>query len=269
MPRKVGKNICGQIIEKAKEFGASLAGITNVEALKESPSHFIYDKLDTYKGVGSKESGKIKPGEIVWPEHSKSAIVIAVEHPEDKPELDWWKDGYPGGTSGNEILMSISDRLSEWLDEKKRIKANTLPYHIEHGGIFLKDIAVLSGLGCLGKNNMLVTPEFGPRVRLRVMLTEEILSPTNPIDFDPCKECSMPCKEVCPQEAFQNKIYLKEKFGLDKLPARTGVYDRHLCNVQMELDIDHCDKVNIKGQDGSGKMVKFCRRCEFTCPIGY
>jgi epoxyqueuosine reductase len=41
--------------------------------------------------------------------------------------------------------MSISDRLSEWLDEKKRIKTNTLPYHIEHGGIFLKDIAVLSG----------------------------------------------------------------------------------------------------------------------------
>jgi hypothetical protein len=33
-------NLGAQIIEKAKGFGACLAGIANVEALKESPSHY-------------------------------------------------------------------------------------------------------------------------------------------------------------------------------------------------------------------------------------
>jgi len=33
-------NLGAQIIEKAKGFGACLAGIANVEALKESHSHY-------------------------------------------------------------------------------------------------------------------------------------------------------------------------------------------------------------------------------------
>lgn len=262
------KKISGKIIEKAKGFGACLVGITNVEALKESPSHFIHGKLNEYKGViGTKQTDKIQSKEVTWPENMKSVIVTAVEHPEEKPELDWWKDGYGEGAAGNRILMSINAKLSEWLEEKG-IRTNKLPYYIEHGGIFLKDAAVMAGLGCLGKNNMLVTPEFGPKVRLRAMLVDEALPCTDPIDFDPCKDCSMPCRQACPKEAFRSKIYSGKEFGLEKLPARTGVYSRHLCNVQMELDVDNGEKIQIEGQDEPGKLVRFCRMCEFTCPIG-
>ena len=136
-------NLSTQIVEKAKEFGACLAGIASVEGLKESPSHIIYVKLEEYEGVGTKKTCKIKPGKVSWPENARSAIVIAVEHPEERPELDWWKDGHSGGTIGNRILMSICDKVSEWLQEEKGIRTNKLPYHIEHGGIFLKYAAVM------------------------------------------------------------------------------------------------------------------------------
>ena len=263
------ENKGAQIIDKAKGFGACLAGIANVEVLKESPSHYLYSRIEQIKGVGSREFAEgVKPGEVEWPENAKSAIIIAVEHPEEKPELDWWKAGYSGGSVGNRILMTINDGLSEWLEEKKGIKTNKLSYFIEHGGIFLKDTAVMAGLGCIGKNNLLVTPEFGPRVRLRAMLTDEALPATGPVAFDPCKDCSMPCMEACPQEAFQNKIYSQEEFGLDKLPARTGVYNRHLCNVQMELDVDNCERIKVDGQDAPSKVVRYCRICEFACPVG-
>jgi len=257
-----------QIVEKATEFGASLAGIANVEALKKSPSHFIYGKVDEYNTVGNKERGKIKPGKVAWPGNAKSVVVIAVLHPEKEPELDWWKDGYTGGTAGNRILMSINSKLSKWLEEEKGIKTTKLPYHIEHGGIFLKDTAVMAGLGCIGKNNMVVTPEYGPRVRLRAMLTDVILQGTGPIDFDPCEECGMPCRRVCPQEAFERNIYSEKQFGLTMLPARTGVYSRHLCNVQMERDDENSEKIVVEGQDEPGKLVKYCRRCELACPVG-
>ena len=134
-------NLSLQIVEKAKEFGACLAGIASMEGLKESPSQIAYGKLEKYEGVGTKITDKIKPGQVSWPENTRSAIVIAVEHPEERPELDWWRDGYGGGTIGNRILMSISDKVSEWLQEEKGIKTNKLPYHIEHGGVFLKDAA--------------------------------------------------------------------------------------------------------------------------------
>lgn len=269
MPKNRENNLSDQIIEKAKGFGACLVGIANVEVLKESPSHYIFSRIEQHKGVGSSEFAEgVKPGEVAWPENAKSAIIIAVEHPEEKPELDWWNAGYSGGTIGNRILMSINDGLSEWLEEKKEIKTKKLPYYIERGGIFLKDTAVMAGLGCIGRNNLLVTPEFGPRIRLRAMLTDHTMPATAPVHFDPCRDCSMPCMEACPQESFQNKIYSQEEFGLDELPARTGVYNRHLCNVQMDLDVDNCEQIKVEGQDVPRKVVRYCRMCEFACPVG-
>lgn len=267
MPKDRGEAIKDQIIERAKQFGACSAGIANVEALKKSPSHRIYGKIGDYQTVGNRE-GDVKHGEVAWPENVRSAIIIAASHPKEKPEMDWWKEGYTGGTPGNRILISINSKLSEWLQEEKGIRTTGLPYHIERGGIFLKDTAVMAGLGCIGENNMLVCPEFGPRVRLRAMLTDELLPCTVPIEFDPCEDCDMPCRKACPQEAFRNRIYSEKEFGFDQLPARTGVFSRRLCNQQMVLDGRKSERIELDGQDGPGRVVKYCRRCEFACPVG-
>ena len=79
-------------------------------------------------------------------------------------------------------------------------------YHVEKGGIFLKDAAVIAGLGCIGKNNILVTPDYGPRIRLRAMLPDEEISPTGSNDFDPCSGCDAPCRQACPQNAFDRFV---------------------------------------------------------------
>ena len=109
--------------------------------------------------------------------------------------------------------------------------------------------------------------KYGPRVHLRAMLLDEELPATGPIDFDPCQECEMPCRKACPQKAFQSRIYAKEKFGSDKLPGRSGVFSRDLCNVQMELDVDNCEEMTIEAQERR-KLIKYCRLCEFSCPVG-
>ncbi len=49
-----GNEIEKTIVEKAKELGASLAGIATVDDLKASPSYEAYDKrpfYEEYKGV--------------------------------------------------------------------------------------------------------------------------------------------------------------------------------------------------------------------------
>jgi len=120
------KELKNQIIEKAKEFGACAAGIANVEALKKSPSHLIYPYFGRYKSFLNKEVPR-DSGEVLWPANAKSAIVIAVEHPEDKPELDWWQDGLKGGTPGNKVLMTIVVRLSDWLRKEKNHEIKGLP----------------------------------------------------------------------------------------------------------------------------------------------
>ena len=261
-------DIRNRTIEKALAFGACMVGITTVALIKKSPSHLIYGKLDEYKGVGTRHPDETEPRIYAWPERAKSVIVIAVEHPEERPELDWFQEKLKGRTPGNRILMSISAKLTQWLKEDMQIEATGLSYYIERGGVFLKDAAVLAGLGCIGKNNMLVTPEFGPRVRVRAMLISELLPQTQPLDFDPCKNCRMPCREACPQSAFSNKIYPETEFRLSQLPARTGVYNRNLCSMQMKDDILTGDRIAVQGETELKKRVKYCRRCERACPVG-
>ena len=267
MLTKNKEQLQNQIVEKARELGACAAGIADVEALKQSPSHLIYPQIGGYKSFLNDDVPK-DSGEVVWPQNAKSAIVIAVEHPEEKPELDWWQKGLKGGTSGNQMLISIIFYLTEWLQKEKAIEARGLPYYIVQGGIFLKDAAVMAGMGCIGKNNMLVTPEYGPRVRLRAALLNIKLSATGPVEFDPCPDCDMPCRKACPQKAFQNKITIKNPLKLNKLPGRTGVYSRPLCKEQMELDRENANGTENDSQDRSEKIVQCCRLCETSCPIG-
>jgi reductive dehalogenase len=61
-------------------------------------------------------------------------------------------------------------------------------------------IGVDAGLGELGRTNRLITPEFGPYVRLCKVLTDLPLATDMPIDFgllEFCKVCKR-CAEACP-----------------------------------------------------------------------
>ena len=64
-------------------------------------------------------------------------------------------------------------------------------------------LAVDAGLGQLGRFGALLTPEFGPRVRLCKVLTDLPLKPTAPIDFGVTEYCDAchKCADYCPSQA--------------------------------------------------------------------
>jgi len=220
------------IIEKAKTFGASLAGFAHVSSLRDSPSYQIQRNAR-------------------WSVEAKSVLVIALAHPRNEPGLDWWY-GKGGGSPGDRTLTNIAEHVVEWLKEEFTIKAQLLPYHATRGGIFLKDAAVLAGLGVIGVNNLLITPEYGPRIRLRALCIDAKLGPTGPIDFSPCNSCDIPCKAACPQKAFPQ-----------------GSHSRDLCMRQMNMD--EANRVILEkeaGEDSPRVCVKYCRACELACPVG-
>lgn len=251
------------IVAKARELGADLAGITQLTLVRESPSHRVHDIITPCSDVGT--PGFIEGGDtgILWPEAGYSVIVLAVAHPENRPELDWWRPGYTGGTAGNRQLMAIADGLARWLKEHAGIESHPLPYHIERGGLYLKDMAALAGLGRIGKNNMLVTPQFGPRVRLRGLITTADLPTTECPAFDPCTDCPMACRTACPVDAFAETAHTIEQLGTAELPAQDGTYDRRRCSRQMEQD-----RAGAEKNRGGSRPVRFCRLCEWACPVG-
>jgi len=261
------KEMSAAIIEKALDLGASLAGIANVEDLKNAPSYVFAPKLPKGDSVANRESDMgLQPGEVAWPEGGKSALIVAVEHPEDKPELDWWENRK--ATPGNTIMVKIIDQMCSWVEENYRVKAYHIVYHVEKGGIYLKDAAVFAGLGIIGKNNLLITPKYGPRVRLRAMIITEDLPSTGTISFDPCTDCDISCRKVCHPNALENKIFTEEQYGQEILPGIDGSYDRDKCNIQMEADLRKATPVAVEGEDEPTIHVKYCRACEIDCPVG-
>ena len=233
-----------RIIEKAIEEGASLVGIARIADLKNAPSYATYHEspfYPEYKGVE-------------WKDEYKSVLVWGLAHPAAEPVLDWWSLKIPAFTPGNFELRAQSKRLRTWINEELGIGALSLPYQIEYGGAFLKDSAALVGLGVIGKNNLLVTPQFGPRLRLRGIFLEAELEPTGPLTgFDPCAACDRPCHRACPRTAF-----------------RSGKYERTLCKQeqdQLDVDFEVLDG-SIMGIDEPSNVTKYCRACELACPVG-
>jgi epoxyqueuosine reductase len=230
-------------VRKALEVGASLAGIASVEDLRASRSYVVYDASPFYEEYEGVE----------WRDEFKSVLVWALVHPMSEPVLDWWSMKVPGFTPGNRVLRAQSKKLRVWLGEELGIGALSLPYQIEYGGVLLKDAAALAGLGVIGRHNLLITPKFGTRVRLRGIFMEAELEPTGPVHFDPCSGCNMPCHRACPRQAF-----------------RSGSFERARCaqeNAKREADGEMLEG-SVMGIDEVSRVVKPCRYCELACPVG-
>jgi epoxyqueuosine reductase len=271
-----------QIIEKAKELGATMAGIASVELLKKAPSQQFIRKMGMEVDEARSNIGRWqdKFAEIKWPAKAGSALIIAVSHPQDKPELDEWDPG--GGSPGNRMLVRINRELARWIEATLDIKTHKIPYVVEYGGIFLKEAAVFGGLGCIGRNNLVITPELGSRIRLRAMLLEDELTPTGPIDFDPCKDCEEFCRKACPRSAYEKNVFSSVETGMDSLPGRDGYFDRANCifgviardiivkdGILDEIeDYNHEYDVDIEEESQIKEGIKYCRICEFACPVG-
>lgn len=232
------------IINKAKSFPGIRAGITCLEDVLKGRS---YQTIPDTTWVTSAFDDTSRTRGL---SEARSVLVLGLHHPEDTPRLDCWEDG---DTWGNRRLREISETLQKWLREEYGLSAYPLPYHVEKGGLFLKDVAVFAGLGIIGRNNLLLHPEWGPRIRLRSILLEGELQATPIIEnFSPCETCDLRCHNACPQQAFA-----------------AGTYSRVRCLLQMHMDEAHKMLGETTDLTETPRwIIKYCRACELACPIG-
>ena len=107
--------------------------------------------------------------------------------------------------------------------------------------------ASLSGLGWIGKNCLLITPDSGPRVRWVSILTDAPIEPTGQLMEEQCGDCSA-CVDVCPMKAFTGKPFREEE-------PREVRYDARKCEKYFE-------KMKEKGK------IEVCGMCLYVCPYG-
>jgi epoxyqueuosine reductase len=236
------RQLAEELIAEAEKRDGFRAGIAAIDEVLDGPSY----KAEAVGNWKTNHSEKTTP----WLPNARSLLVLAMHHPEDNPRLDWFDRG---NNAGNRRMTEISEELGTWIYKTYGVRAQPLPYHVEKGGVYLKDAAVFAGLGVVGKNNLLLDRKWGPRVRLRAVLIEGSLpSGRPPEDFQPCQGCAMPCRTACPANAFA-----------------LGQYDRPSCIQRLDSDRAHPIESGQKDSEGSPILVTdWCRRCEFACPVG-
>lgn len=88
-----------------------------------------------------------------------------------------------------------------------------------------KHAAEGAGLGTIGRHSLLVTPRFGPRVRLACVLTEAELTPTSRLEKGLCTGCNR-CVDACPSHALavpsNGEAYSMNKFACSAFRGGAG-----------------------------------------------
>ncbi|NLP30048.1 MAG: reductive dehalogenase [Clostridiales bacterium] len=177
----------------ANFYGTDLVGITEID------EKWIYDR-NIYKPFifDDVEHPKETEKEFIIPVSVNKAIVMAVNMSRDfilKPpnlasqaatELGYSKMGF----------LAIS--LAEFI---RALGYNAIP--CMNDTALSIPLAINAGLGQLGRNGLLLTPEYGACLRICKVLTDMPLNTDKPIDYGQtefCEQCLL-CARACPADA--------------------------------------------------------------------
>lgn len=147
----------------------------------------------------------------------------------------------------NRAALIIAKKIQEVGSKAYLIPASqTINDRKLEGAISHKLSAHLSGLGWIGKSCLLITPEFGPRVRFATILTDVSFETGKPIS-NMCGDCRE-CVEICPPRAFTGAAF-------DTSEPRDVRFRAHQCRDYTQRRAH---------QLGEG----ICGLCVYICPYG-
>ncbi len=145
------------------------------------------------------------------------------------------------------------------------------------GEICWRRAGVAAGLGFFGKNGLLITEEYGPRVRLGGVLTDFPLNKSYDNEShgggpEKCGNCNI-CLEKCPVNALEEASINKKICG-DNL-FEYGL--RRYANFLGELSSADDNKIKEKikspelrelWQNFMTGCYYYCWKCQSSCPVG-
>lgn len=120
--------------------------------------------------------------------------------------------------------LELARRIERWGARAVPVAASqTIDWTAQRGHLSHKEVARRAGLGWIGRNNLLVTPERGSRVRLVTVLTDLPLETGRPLKAA-CGDCRK-CRKSCPAGAIGES---PEDFGHRRCYEQLKVFKNSL-----------------------------------------
>lgn len=218
-----------KIKQSILELGADVCGIAGIERFQKAPEG--YSPLNLFKGC-------------------KSVITFGLALPKGLTEVE------PRLLYGhyNAFCCKEADRIAfqsaRILEKEYQCFAVPLPCDSPYeywdqealhgrGLISMKHLAVLSGLGTIGRNSLLLNPQYGTLLTIGALLTNLELKSDElcePVCIPGCSKCM----DSCPAGAIQN-----------------GSVDQKLC------------RTHTYGKTARGYDTVDCNQCRIVCPMKY
>jgi len=257
---------------KARELGADLVGIASGAVLDRNPP----------------DPERPQTPSAVTPEDSRSVVVLARRLLHGLGRLKGHDNRHKEYST--ELIISeleeIELKLVYFLEDHGHAALTVPPVHTDprlydragdtRGPLSLPHAAVEAGLGTLGLNLMLLTPEYGPRVLLGAVLTSAELEPDTPLAEPLClgESCGR-CLLACPGDAIRQWKLVKERCSPYASP------------YGFEYLMGHVERLVVAPPEERGDLLKSretfmawqsilrgvgvysgCTRCVDVCPVG-
>ncbi|TFG08037.1 MAG: hypothetical protein EU539_03450 [Promethearchaeota archaeon] len=141
------------------------------------------------------------------------------------------------------VLGDITIELAEFLKDK-RYKSEA--HHPFGGKLLFGPHVVAAGLGIMGRNGLIVTPEFGPRQRWSIITTDAKIPQSSKRNLDELKEYCKSCG-ICVKQCRGGAVY-EEPIHKDS-------------GIITHIDRSKCIQSILKNN--------YCSYCLRICPLGH
>lgn len=262
------------IKEKARALGVDLVGIADGAALEANPPPDFPKKPSD---ITDHDGGRV--------------IVLAKRYTSGTTRIARWDERhkYYNDELTLTMLEEASLHLVYWLEDQGYPAVIIPPTHVdpfayrnnpdEHLPLLmsLNHAAVEAGLGTLGLNLQLLTPEYGPRVILSAVMCSVECETDAPMTEALCRgpECGR-CLSTCPGDVVGH--WARDWATCDRYRAPHGFarLTDHLENIFDEPDpmkklalVRSEETFNLWQSilRGAG-VITGCRRCQDVCPVG-
>lgn len=210
-------------------LGASLLGIASMERFSDCPAGF-------------------GPSDIM--PQARAVVVMAKPIPRELIINDYRLTAY---SQVHKTVLGLLDTIAYQMAcfiEEKGYRAYPVPAddpytswdeENQHGNGDLshRHAAVAAGLGVLGKNTQLITPQYGNRVDLVSVITDMVLEPDPLVGEKLCPDACRLCLDACPVGALDGRSVVQK-----------------LCRKQCVVNLPR------------GFSVYGCWECRRVCPVG-
>ena len=247
------QTLTDQLKRKARAIGFDAVGIARVQAYPHADAFREWLERGmhaTMAYIPRSEEKRLDPEQVV--PGARSIVAVAkLYRTQDIPHdlRDDRERGvisrYAWGDDYHDIVKEQLNELRTWLEERSDAPFDSRVY-VDSGPVLEREVAMLAGLGWIGKNTMLMSRELGSYFFLGEIITTLGLVADEPVT-DHCGSCTK-CLDACPTDAF---------------PAPYTLDARKCLSY---LTIERKGEIPAEYRELAGNHIFGCDICQEACP---